>query len=670
MRWLTRARGRRLRAAAAAALLLGSGVALGVHWLGLDSLPDVSVVMDTGLPNDNLVFDRTGTVLLAELQQKGGLHSDLPLKAMGRWLPAATVAIDDPGFWNETGVDPAGILRAAWTDLRAGAIVQTGATITQRLVRLRVGSALNDNADRTRQAVLAARVAAAYPPARILEAYLNTLPYGSGATGAEAAAITYFQVDASQLDLAQASLLAGLPLSPSALDPLRNLRAAKERQRQVLDGMVRTGAITAEQADQAAAESLLLTGPAALNVAPAFVDQVAAELRLRFGADAVLRGGFSVVSTLDWGLQQQAAATMQPAIAASRPRGSLVNGTLVAMDPRTGQVLAMLGAGDPQGPGAQFSLATTPANPGNTMATFAYAAAIASRRYTMVTPVVDAPLTADLGPGGRYQVRNFDLRSHGTCELRACLGGGLNVPAVEVELAVGVPEVVRTARALGAPPSGPDRQELLPEQYGPSVALGGYAETALAMTTGYAALAAGGVRHDPETMLHVTAPDGRVVYRAQTGGGQQAVDSGTAFIVSEMLADDASRALIYGANGPLVLPGRHAAARVGTSENFHDGWTVGYTPSLAAAVWIGDLAPVDPRTGELPRTSLDGGLVAAPAWHRFMVAALDQLRKPDEWYRPPAGVTSAVVSGRPAWFLPGTSPETPAPALPAGVQLG
>ncbi|HXM55928.1 MAG TPA: transglycosylase domain-containing protein [Candidatus Dormibacteraeota bacterium] len=662
--WLTRPPGRRVRAAATAAVVLAAGGLLSAHALGLDQLPDVSSVMSSGAPNDNLVFDRTGTVLLAELQQAGGQHTDVPLAAMGRWLPAATVAIDDPGFWGESGVDPGGVAGAAWADLRARSLVQTGATITQRLVRLRL---YGD--DRLRQAALAVRVAGAYPKARILEAYLNSLPYGNRATGAEAAAITYFQVDAAQLDLAQAALLAGLPASPGRLDPLRNQSGARERQRQVLDAMTRTRAITAEQAAAAAAEPLLLTGPSTLDVAPGFVDLVGKELEQRLGTGAVRRGGLSVVSTLDWGLQQQAVATMRAAIAANRFRSPAINGTLVAMDPRTARVLALLDAADPQGPRGQSRFGSTvPINAGGTMTTFAYTAALATRRYTMTTPIVDAtPLTVDSESGGpSYRVENYDLRSHGTCELRMCLASGLNVPAIQVEIGVGVPGVVGMARALGASPLDPEgRADAPPGQYGPSLALGGYPLTALSLTAGYATLADGGVRHDPATILRVTAPDGGVVFQARGEDGRQAIDAGTAFVVSEMLADDASRAPMYGTGGPLTLPGRHVAARSGTSESFHDALTVGYTPSLVTTVWIGVVT--DYRTF-MTRGS-DGIVVAAPAWHQFMQAALDQLRKPDEWYAPPAGVASSVVSGRPAWFLPGTSAGTPTPALPAGVHL-
>jgi len=653
------------------ALVLDLGAYASMRALGLDRVPDVESVMRSALPNDTLVFDRTGTVLLADVEQPGSQHTDVPLPAMGRWLPAATVAIDDPGFWSEPGVDPGRIARAAWDGLRRQPGGETGGTIVTRLIRLRLGT--DDGlAARARAAALAVRVAAAVPKARILESYLNSLQYGNRAVGVEAAAITYFQVDAGQLDLAQASLIAGLPQAPNLLDPLHDLNAARARQRQVLDAMVRTHAITAREADQAFAEQLRVIGPANHYVAPNFVHQVLAELTSRYGQGSLSQPGFTVITTLDWGLQQQAELAVRQALDAAQGRGA-DSGALAAVDPRTGQVLA-LAATNPTGvPDTQLDLATRAVSPGTAFRVFTYAAAIAGRGFTMVTPVDDAPVTIQMGTGEpAYQPREFDARNHGVCALRTCAGNGLTVPAVRVELATGVPAVVATARALGAPPmvphfepsgSGPTyADDDPPASFGPSLTLGGYAETPLRMATGLATLAAGGVRHEPQILLQVTAAGGGSVLRAGADPGRQAFDPGAAFVVGQLLADDADRTAVYGSRSSLALPGRHAAALAGTGETYRDAWTAGYTPSLAAAVWMGSThaQPMVPGS--------DGVFVAGPAWHRFMLAALDQMGRGDEWYQPPAGVQSAVVDGRPAWFLSGTSAGTAAPPMPASVH--
>jgi membrane peptidoglycan carboxypeptidase len=642
----------------AVALVLLAAVALaGGHALGLDSPADVQSVVRSGGPEDTLVYDRTGTVLLADVQQPGAQHTDVPLAAMGAWLPAATVADEDPRFWSEPGVD-------------VGRLAQGGSSIVLRLIRLRQGGP-DGAAARARALALAVRIAATVPRARILEAYLNSLPYGNRAVGVEAAAITYFQVDASQLDLAQASLLAGLPVAPGRLDPLRSLPLAKQRQRQVLDAMVRDGSATRQQADQAYAEPLQLVGPATLDVAPDIVDQALAELTARYGKDAASRG-FTVLTTLDWGLQQQAERTLEQGLAANQAR-HVTNAALAAVDPRTGQILALAEASSD---GDQHRYAAgIPRSPGSAFRVFTYAAAIASGHYTMVTPIADSPISIACGQDcPTYSPKDYDLRDHGPCELQVCAGTGLNIPATAVEMGVGVPSVATTARALGAPPFTPHisadgsavsySNDEPATGFGPSLTLGGYGQTPLQMATAMGALADAGVLHPSEAILRVTRSDGTAAYRARAGGGTRALDAGAAFIVSQMLADDANRAPLYGAGSPLTLQGRHVAAVAGTAEAFSDAWTAGYTPSLAAAVWMGN------ADFSLMTQGSDGVFVAAPAWHAFVQAALDQLGKGDEWYAAPAGVQQAVVSGRPAWFLPGTSAATPAPALPANVQQG
>jgi membrane peptidoglycan carboxypeptidase len=648
---------RRRIAIVVAAVLAGAGLLTGAQALGLDGPDSVAAVMESSLPNDTLLYDRTGTVLLADIQQPGGRHTDVTLQAMGRWLPEATVAVDDPGFWSEPGVDPGRLAGAA---LGSGG---TASSITVRLVRLRLGAPAGVVA-RARAVALAVRIAATYPREQILDHYLNSLFYGNGSVGAEAAATTYFQVDAGQLDLAQAALIAGLPQAPAALDPLRHLDAALARQRQVLDAMVRSGAIQRADADRAAAEPLRVFGPTNAPVAASFVDLVQTTLRERYGA-AILRGGVTAWTTLDWGLQQQAELAVAQAL---DPAGGETDASLAAIDPRTGDVLAYAQADQVT---RGYDNGVLRVNPGSAFRVFTYAAAIASRRYTMVTPLADEPLSVSMPASGSrvpYTVEDFDLRSHGVCALRDCLGNGFNVPAVEMELGLGVAPVVEMARALGAPPlqievpGGSSNATAAPDSFGLSLTLGGYAETPLAMTAGLATLADGGTARAPNPLLEVTPARGRPLTLPRSEPAP-VLDPGAAFIVSETLADAASRALAPGPAAPLAFSGRRVAAVTGTAELNYDTLVGGYTPSIAATVWAGRLY-VPPGT-----LWPDGSVVAASAWHRFMQAALDQLGRGDEWYQPPAGVTPATVDGRPAWFLTGTSPATPAPALPPTAQV-
>ncbi|HEY7200288.1 MAG TPA: transglycosylase domain-containing protein [Candidatus Dormibacteraeota bacterium] len=668
--WLRR-RATRIVAIIAVALVAAGAFTGAFVVSGIASLPNASAALDQPLPSDTLVYDRTGQVLLADLHPSGRQHYQLSLAAMGRYLPEATVAVEDAGFWNEPGVDPLSIVRAAWTDVRAGAAIQGGSTITQQLVKQRVVGNDATFSRKLREAVLAMRVSAAYSKRQILAMYLNGISYGNTAYGAGAAARIYFHKDAAQLDLAQAALLAGLPQNPTLLNPLTHWDAAKQRQREVLDAMVRTGDVTREQADTAYAEDLSppnrIFGPSTVDLAPGFVSYVSGQLAARFGRDAVQGGGLRVITSLDWGLQQLAQRSVTDTVRANRAR-DVTDGALVALDPGTGQVLAMVGSAGPDFPGGQYNMATGhPRNPGSSFKVFTYTAAIDSKKYTMVTPITDAPLTVDPPGGQRYTPKNYDLRYHGVCQLQACLGNSLNVPAVEVELGTGVPNVVEQARRMGAPPlqdhDGRYTTDDAASSFGPSLTLGGYGETPLQMATGVSVLASGGTLHSPQPILSVTGADGGRVFQA-ADDGQRVLDAGTAYIVSQMLSDDANRAMIFGEGTPLTLTGRRAAAKTGTTDDFADGWTVGYTPSLATAVWMGNT-----DFHHMVRGS-DGIYVAAPAWHEFMDGALDHLQKGDEWYQVPSDVDQRTVNGRSAYLLSGTSPSTRAPALPSWAHLG
>jgi membrane peptidoglycan carboxypeptidase len=629
----------------------------GVVAAGVAGQPDADAVVSRPLPSDTLVYDRTGQVLVGDLHPPGYQHYEQSLSGMGSYLPAATVAVEDARFWNEPGVDVVGLARAGWTDASAAATREGGSTITQQLVKRRLVGDEQTIARKFRETALATRISADLPRRRILELYLNDVFYGNTAYGAEAAAQIYFHRDASQLDLAQAAMLAGLPQDPTTLEPLRHWGAARARQHQVLDAMVRAGDIAREEADRAYAEDLSppshLFAPAPLELAPGFLGYIRDALAARFGADATLTAGLHVVSSLDWGLQQLAQETVNAAVAANSGRLAS-DAALVALDPRSGDVLAMVGSPSGDVAGGQYNLAVwPPRNPGSSFKLFTYTAAIDSGRYTMVTPVADTPLTVQVPGEAAYQPTNYNPSYHADCALQACLGNSLNVPAVRIEMGVGIPNVVQVTRRMGAPPytqhaGGRYTSDDPLSSFGPSLTLGGYGETPLQMATGASVLAAGGTLHTPQAVLRVSGPDGATRYEASSGG-RQALDAGTAFIVSQMLSDDADRSPIFGPGTPLVLPGRHAAAKTGTADGFVDAWTVGYTPSLATAIWVGnaDSRPMAPGS--------DGIFVAAPAWHGFMQGALDYLRKGDEWYQPPPDVRTDSADGRPVYFLQGAS---------------
>ncbi len=639
---------------------------------GILSVPTPSTVAQRGLPSDTLIYDRTGTVVLADLHTPGFQHYEQPLSNMGKLLPAATVDVEDSGFWSESGVNAFSILRAAVVDLQQHRLVQGGSTITQQLVKLRVVGGQDSLTRKVKEAVMAMEVSGAYSKNQILEMYLNTIYYGNSAYGAEAAAKNYFHTDTSQLDLAQSSLLAGIPDNANVYDPFTNWAGTKARQRVVLDAMVRNHAISQAEADAAYGEDISppnhMFHASSPNLAPGFVGWISTQLAAKYGPNAPTEGGLQVTTTLDWKLQQLAQQAITDTVANVGWR-HVTDGALVAVDPRTGQVLAMVGSAGPQAPGGQYNLATwPPRNPGSSFKVFTYTRAIESRRYTMVTPIRDAPIQVAIPGASPYSPANYDGRYHGTCQLQQCLGNSLNVPAVQVEMVDGVPAVAQLASDMGAPPylqtaNGTYTNSASPDSFGPSLTLGGYGETPLQMATGISVLAAQGVLHQNLGVLEIKDGSGKVLQGTPPAYDKQVLDQNVAYIMSQIMSNDANRAMTFGHGSDLTLKGRTVAAKTGTTDNFTDGWTVGYTPSLAAAVWMGN-ANFQPMTN-----GSDAIYVAAPAWHRFMQSALDTMGKGNEWYTAPAGVTAQEVDGQQAYFLPGTSPSTPAPALPSSVRL-
>lgn len=605
------------------------------------------------VPTDTLIYDSSGTTLLADLHPPGYQHYEESLSDMGTYLPEAVIAIEDRNFYNEPGVDAVGVARAAIVDWRAKDTVQGASTITQQLVKIRLVGAEPTIDRKLREALLAFELEQHYSKSQILEMYLNAVPFGDSATGSAAAAQIFFHRTTAKLDLAQASMLAGLVRGPTFYSPFTNWAAAKDRQHQVLDAMVRAGDITQQDADTAFAEDISppkhMFLPVNSIIAPGFVSYVTQQLISRYGSGLAYGGGFKVYTTLNMRLQQigqQAITGTQHAIAWR----NVQQGALVAIDPTSGGIIAMVSSANPNVNGGQYNLAVwPPRNPGSSMKIYTYTTAIASGRFTMTTPIVDSPISIPDG-SGYWKPVNYDGRYHGTCQLQACMGNSLNIPAVKVELGVGVSNVVQMARTMGAPPwqLHPDGSETNNDPlntFGPSLTLGGYGETPLQMATGASVLAAQGVLHQPFAIQRITQY-GQVIY-AHVVDFKQVLDQRVAYIMAQIMSNDHNHALIFGMGTPLVVPGFHVAVKTGTSDAFADAWTIGFTPRIAVAVWMGN-----PDWRIKMTYNSDSFYVAVPAWHAFLASALPTLGG-DVWYQEPVGIVNAYG----AYYMPGTQPR-------------
>jgi penicillin-binding protein 1A len=529
---------------------------------------------------------------------------------MSHWLPAATIAVEDRRFWSHGALDYPGIARAAITDLKAGRFVQGGSTLTQQLVRDRyLGRAHLTLSRKLTEACLAVRLAQVWPKRRILESYLNTVFYGHRAFGVEAAARTYFSRPSADLSLVQAALLAGLPQAPSQDDPLLHPAAAMARRNQVLAALRRDGAISDARYRIASATPLRLH-PATRYSQVRFKTFFAAarrELDRRYGAARVRHGGLRAQTTLDPRLQRLA----DGAIAGWIHRASDPAAALVAIDPSSGAIRAMATSA-PAHPGLRFNLATqSHRQAGSAFKMFTLATAL--QQGVPLSSVWKGPASLTIpdrrcmNAGGPWMVHNFADEATGTMDLVQAIAHSVNTIFAQVAVRVGPQNIVRTAQRMGIR----SRLEAVC-----SITLGPDGVSPLDMTDAFATLASGGVHHDAGALGPVTAPDGAPLAQDPTGADR---------VLTPRVARTVTYALtgvIRGGTGTAADPGRPAAGKTGTAENFKDAWFCGFVPQLAACVWIGH------PQAEIPMAALDGfaqvvgGSVPARIWHDFMVPAM------------------------------------------------
>lgn len=417
-----------------------------------DSLPSIQGLDSASFTGDTVITDPNGN-LLADVGNHGNHRLDVTLKDVAPVMIQATVAIEDRGFYSNPGFDISAIVRAAIDNIRAGHIVSGASTITQQLAKEQFLTPQQTISRKVKELALAYELNQTYSKNQIMELYLNKNFYGSQSYGVEAAAESYFHIHASQLDLAQASVLAGLPQAPTEWNPVIHPDAARSRQTEVLQAMVRSDYISQAAMDQALAEKLVYQSPVNSFQAPHFVDYVEEELRQLGFRPGVQQ--LQVRTTLDLGLQNIGRQIVQSNLAANqwRDRSGRLSSAMVAEDPKTGDILVMVGSPDYNAPGGQFNWTTTPLNVGSSIKPYTYAAVINARAAPVNTPVYDGP--SPLVYKDAYSTTdfyNYDRRSHGVLPLRECLGNSLNIASVKVVLSIGVPTVVSFDRNVGVQP--------------------------------------------------------------------------------------------------------------------------------------------------------------------------------------------------------------------------
>jgi membrane peptidoglycan carboxypeptidase len=653
---------------------------LAAAWLYYVSHESALENIASAVPGDSLkIYDAKGN-LIYELADQGA-QTSIKLSQVAQDVLHATVAIEDKDFWTNQGVDFLAVVRAATDDLRTGHIVSGASTITQQLIKnILLGPQVTLDR-KLREMILAIGLTHQMSKADILNLYLNTIFYGEQAYGIDAAARVYFglldqagHTAASQLDLAQSSLLAGLPKSPSILDPFIDRAAALARQHEVLDKMVIQGYITSGQATQAEDEAghqgfFKPTSPP--NLAPNFSRYVLQELQTLMNngtihADSLSRSGLSISTTLDLGLQNQILQIARGHIEAMARAHNMSNAAEVLLDFHTGAILTLLGSIDYYNTAidGQFDVATQAfRQPGSSFKPFVYATAF-EKGWSPGTAISDTPLTIILPPGSdkpTYSPENYDHKFHGEMTIRHALQNSINVPAVRTLVFTGIQDSLTTAETLGI-----TGYTGMP---GYSMVLGGLGIRLIDETSAYGVFANGGVRVPPFAITSITNQQGKVLYQHGQPQGQQVISPQIAGLITNVLSDDQERQTEFGVCSPLMLYDgqpysyacqqgntgvvRPAAAKTGTTQDFKDNWTVGYTTDYVLGVWAGN----DDGSPMVNVSGIDG---AAPIWHDAMLAA--ERGQPVQGFALPAGLIQATVSYPDGvtstdWYLPGTVPS-------------
>jgi len=615
-----------------------------LFWLFWD-LPWPSKLSSYSFPASTLIYDRNGNLLYEIYAEKNRIP--VKLSELPPYIKWATIASEDKNFYRHHGFDFGGILRATY-NIVFHRTLQGGSTITQQLVK----NALLEDPRRTlrrkiREAVLALATEAIYSKDEILEMYLNQVPYGGTAWGIEAAAQTYFAKPAKDLTLAETALLAGLPASPTRFSPFgAHPELAAERQKRVLQRMKEDGYITEEEKNQAENEPLKYA-PALTSIkAPHFVLYVKELLVDMYGEKMVEQGGLRVTTTLDLDLQNFAQQTVASEVAKLK-KMKVSNGAALVTNPKTGEILAMVGSRnyfDSEIDG-NVNLTLRPRQPGSAIKPINYAIALAKKIITPATVLNDIPICFQVTGQPLYCPKNYDGQFHGPVQVRFALGNSYNIPAVKVLALNGIEDFIASASAMGIT-TWKD-----PSRYGLSLTLGGGEVTMYDMATAFSAFPNLGIRQDLWAIQKVIDQNGKTLYEHQIKEGPRVLPMETAYLINHILLDNNARQPMFGPSSWLVVKNHpEVSVKTGTTNDLRDNWTIGWNPSILVVTWVGN-------NDNSPMSWIASGVTgASPIWNKIISYALKE--KKEEWPFKPEGVVGTQVC-QISGLLP--NPESPCP---------
>lgn len=597
---------------------VGAGVLL--LWIATLSAPDLTSFETRRVAQSTKILDRTGEILLYELNADTS-RTIIGFDDISVHIKNAAVAIEDSRFYEHPGVEPLAFLRAALVNLKNRSFSQGGSTITQQVIKNSVLSQEKKISRKIKEWVLAVKLEREYTKEEILTFYLNESPYGGNVYGVEEASLRFFNKSASELTLAEAAYLAALPQAPTFYSPYGNNRDALERRKNlVLSEMLRNGFITESEHDSAREAEVTFVPRAVSGIqAPHFVFFIQEILEKKYGQRGIEERGLRIITSLDFDLQQTAEEIVERYALENATRFNAENASLVAINPKTGEILVMVGSRNyfDERIDGNFNIALAHRQPGSAFKPFAYAEAL-RKGYTAETAIFDVRTQFSTSCGtenltsedGCYSPGNYDDTFRGPMTFRTALAQSVNVPAVKVLYLAGIGDTLRLARSMGI--------ESLTNvaQYGLTLVLGGGEVSLLDMTSAYGVFANEGVRNPYVGILRVEDAQGNIIDEFSPRGNQ-VLEGEVARSISDILSDNVARTPAFGANSFLNFPGRDVAVKTGTTNEYKDAWIVGYTPAIAVGAWAGN----NNNTSMEKRVA---GFIIAPLWHEFMQTALSE----------------------------------------------
>ncbi len=655
------------------AVLFGAIAIIVVFTVFSSTLPSPTRLTHRNIAQSTKIYDRNDTLLYSVYDEKN--RTLVKIDEVSPYVLQATLAAEDADFYKHEGIDPFGIARSIYkTALGKGK--QGGSTITQQVAKNALLTSERTVKRKIKDMVLALQIEKAYSKDEILQMYVNEVPYGGATWGIEAASKTYFNKKAKDLTLAEAALLAGLPQAPTRYSPFNNPDVAKERQKHVLWLMRNRGWIdrdgqhkylSEEEYQQALNEPLTYAKFRGTIRAPHFVMYVLAQLREKYGNDMVDNGGLIVKTSLDLPLQEEYQKYIADEVAnADKKKYGFTNAGLVALDPKTGQILAMVGSKDyfADDIDGQFNVTTGLRQPGSTLKPITYLTGF-TKGYTASTVLFDVPTEFKTGSAGQkpYKPKNYGgWGFRGPLQVRYALQNSVNVTAVKMLDLVGIQNMVNLANDLGVKSLKYD-----PSKIGLSITLGGGEVRLLDLVHGYASLAAKGQYRDLVPILEVKTSDGKVLDKQYNNDGRQVVDNKLVWILTNVLSDNQARAAAFGTRSQLYIPNNKVAVKTGTSNDLKDNWTVGFTPDIAIGVWVGN------NDGKPMNSRVTSGLTGASTiWNKAMTSWVKE--HPNKEFPRPDGIVDEWVGSlsgmvpyedkeerRIEYFVKGTEPKAKSP---------